>query len=394
MPDVTVPAPAPLTRRRLVRTAGRVGAAAAVGALAVRGGWLAAAPASAAPLLTDRPLRIGYLPITDASALLAAHELGYLRTSGLGDAAPVLFRSWDALGQALIVGEVDAVHLLLPFALQLRVGRQVPLKVVAWGHTNGSTLTVAPRIIATEQLAGQRIAVPYWWSIHSVLTQRMLAGAGLSPVIREPASAARGTVELVVMPPADMVAALASGSIAGFTVADPFSAVAEAKGVGRVHRFLGDVWADHACCAITVRQDLVDTRPRAVQALTDSVVAAHGWLDAHRPEAGRLLTGAGYLPQTEAAVGTVFTRDAAAYAPVARHADWHGERLGFTAFPHESYTTSLVGLLRQTVVDGDTAWLPSDAAAAHRDLVDDRFVRASLLRAGLPLAPRKELIEP
>ena len=381
-------------RRHVLRTAGRVGAAAAVGGLALRGGWLAAAPASATPLVAERPLRIGYLPITDASALLAAHELGYLRASGLGDAAPVLFRSWDTLAQALTVGDVDAVHLLLPFALQLRVARKVPLKVVAWGHTNGSTLTVAPTITATEQLAGRRVAVPYWWSIHSVLTQRVLASVGLTPVIREAASTARGTVELVVMAPADMVSALASGAIAGFTVADPFSAVAEAKGVGRVHRFLGDVWADHACCAITVRQELVDTQPRAVQALTDAVVAAHGWLDGNRGDAGRLLTGAGYLPQAEAAVGKVFTRDAAAYAPIARHPEWRGEHLGFTAFPQESYTAALVGLLRRTAVDGDSTWLPADASAAHRDLVDDRFVRASLLRAGQTITPRKELIEP
>ncbi len=393
MADSTPPR-AGLDRRHLLRTAGRVGAATAVGGLALRGAWLAAAPASASPLIADRPLRIGYLPITDASALLAAHELGYLRASGLGDAAPVLFRSWDTLAQALTVGDVDAVHLLLPFALQLRVARQVPLKVVAWGHTNGSTLTVAPTITATEQLAGTRVAVPYWWSIHSVLTQRVLASVGLTPVIREPASKARGTVELVVMAPADMVSALASGAIAGFTVADPFSAVAEAKGVGRVHRFLGDVWADHACCAITVRQQLVDTQPRAVQALTDSVVAAHSWLDGHRGEAGRLLTGAGYLPQAEAAVGKVFTRDAAAYAPIARHPDWHGEHLGFSAFPHESYTASLMALLRRTAVDGDATWLPTDATATHRDLVDDRFVRASLARAGQPITPRQELIEP
>lgn len=385
---------ADLDRRHLFRTGGRLALAAGLGGLAARGAWLSAAPAAASPLVGDRPLRIGYLPITDASALLAAHELGFLRTAGLGDAAPVLFRSWDALAQALTVGEVDAVHLLLPFALQLRLGKQVPLKVVAWGHTNGSTLTVAPGVTRTEQLAGRRVAIPYWWSIHSALVQRLLAASGLRPVIGRAASASEGTVELAVMAPSEMVPALASGAIAGFTVADPFSAVAEAKGVGRVHRFLGDVWRDHACCAITVRQELVDTQPHAVQALTDAVVAAHDWLDGHRGEAGRLLTSAGYLPQAEPAVAKVFTRDAASYAGIARHADWRGEHLGFTAFPQESYTRSLVELLRGTAVDGDASWLPADASGVHRDLVDDRFVRASLARAGRTPAPRKELIEP
>lgn len=382
---------ADLDRRSLLRTAGRLGAAAGLTALAGRGAWLAAEPALArmAPAL-DRELRIGYLPITDASALLVAHERGFLAAAGLPSAKPVLFRSWDALAQALAVGEVDAVHLLMPFALQLRLGKQVPLKVISWGHTNGSTLTVGNGVRATTDLAGTRVAVPSWWSVHSVLTQRILREAGLRPVHGTPP--ASDQVELVVMAPADMVPALASGAIAGFTVADPFSAVAEAKQVGHVHRFLGDVWHDHACCAITVREDLIATRPRAVQALTDAVVAAQSWLEANRSGAGALLTGGGYLPQPEPAVSTVFTRTPAPYAGITRHPDWSPERLGFSAFPQAGYTRTLVELLRETAIDGDTSFLATDAAGVHADLVDDRFVAASLAAAGLPTTPRQELI--
>lgn len=382
---------ADLDRRSLLRTAGRAGAALGLTALAGRGAWLAAEPALAdlAPAL-DRELRIGYLPITDASALLVAHERGFLAAAGLPSARPVLFRSWDALAQALAVGEVDAVHLLMPFAVQLRLGLQVPLKVVAWGHTNGSTLTVGNGITRTEQLSGTKVAVPSWWSVHSVLTQRILGQAGLRPVLGQGASS--GTVELVVMPPADMVPALASGAIAGFTVADPFSAVAEAKQVGHVHRFLGDVWHDHACCAITVRGDLIEQRPRAVQALTDAIVAAQAWLDANRPAAAGLLSGGGYLPQPEPAIGKVFTRTPEAYAPVTQHPDWSPERLGFSAFPQASYTAALVDLLRETAIDGDTSFLSADGAAVHAELVDDRFVTASLGAAGIGITPRQELI--
>ncbi len=384
---------AEVTRRGLLRTGGHVAAAVGLGGLALRGSWLAAEPALAAarPAL-DREVRIGYLPITDASALLVAHERGFLAAAGLPSAKPILFRSWDTLAQALAVGDVDVVHLLMPFAVQLRLGKKVPLRVVSWGHTNGSTLTVGSSISQTEQLSGRTVAVPSWWSVHSVLTQRILATAGLKPVIGAAASA--GTVELVVMAPADMVPALASGSIAGFTVADPFSAVAEAKGVGHVHRFLGDVWKDHACCAITVREDLVTQRPQAVQALTDAIVAAQAWLDSHRSTAGALLTSAGYLPQPVAAVSKVFTRDPAAYTAIDRHADWHPERLGFSAYPQATYTSALVDLLRVTAIDGDTSFLPSDAASVHAELVDDRFVLESLRRSGTIPTPRVELIEP
>lgn len=384
-----------LSRRHVLRTGGRIAAAAAVGGLAARGGWLSLPKAVATPAAAlDRELRIGYLPITDASALLVAHERGFLAAAGLPSAKPVLFRAWDALAQALAVGEVDAVHLLMPMALQLRLGKKVPLKVVGWGHTNGSALTVASTITRTEQLAGKTLAIPAWWSIHSVLSQRLLRGSGLTPIIGRTAVAAKGEVQLVVMPPADMVGALASNAIAGFTVADPFGAVAEVKGVGRVHRFLGDVWADHACCAITVREDLVTQAPAAVQALTDAVVAAQAWLDANRNAAASVLVGGGYLPQAEAAVSKVFTRAADPYTSITKHHDWHGEKLGFSAFPHASYTASLVDALRTTSVDGDASWLPSDSASAHALLVDDRFVATSLARAGLSIPHRVESIEP
>jgi ABC-type nitrate/sulfonate/bicarbonate transport system substrate-binding protein len=38
-------------------------------------------------------------------------------------------------------------------------------------------------------------------------------------------------------------AALANGSIAGYIVADPFNALAELSGVGKILRFTGDVWS-------------------------------------------------------------------------------------------------------------------------------------------------------
>lgn len=383
-----------LSRRQILRTGGRVAAAAAVGGLAVRGAWLSLPKAVATPAAAlNRELKIGYLPITDASALLVAHERGFLAAAGLPSAKPVLFRAWDALAQALAVGEVDAVHLLMPMALQLRLGKKVPLKVVAWGHTNGSAMTVASSITRTDELAGKTLAIPAWWSIHSVLSQRLLRSSGLTPIIGRTAVAAKGEVQLVVMPPADMVGALASNAVAGFTVADPFGAVAEVKGVGRVHRFLGDVWADHACCAITVREDLVTQSPAAVQALTDGVVAAQGWLEENRRGAAPVLVGGGYLPQAEPAVAKVFTRAPDAYTSITKHAGWHGEKLGFSAFPHASYTSSLVDALRTTSVDGDASWLPSDSASAHAALVDDRFVSATLARAGLSVAPRTESIE-
>ncbi len=85
------------------------------------------------------------------------------------------------------------------------------------------------------------------------------------------------------MSPSDMVPALADRSIAGYVVADPFNAMAQIKKIGRIRTFLGDVWRDHACCALVTREDVIARHPESVQALTDGVVAAQRWIDANRP---------------------------------------------------------------------------------------------------------------
>ncbi|RRD30650.1 ABC transporter substrate-binding protein [Actinomyces bowdenii] len=388
-----------MRRRDALALAGRLGSASMVAALGGHGAWRSLAPQDqGSDSLLGRPLRVGYLPITDASALLIAHERGLWAAADVASAPPVLFRSWDALGQAILVGEVDVVHMLMPMSLQLRIAASAPIRVIAWGHTNGSCMVTAGPEPSTgaqsraraPELAGGRLAVPHWWSIHSALTQRLLSSWGLRPVIGT--TAGPQEVELVVMPPAEMVAALAGGSIAGFTVADPFGALAELQGVGHVSRLLGDVWRDHACCGLVVRQELIDSRPRAVQGIVDGLIAAQAWLEGNRGRAASLLTSGGYLPQARSAVERALERPAPARAS---HPDWHGQRLGFSAFPHESYTTALVDMLGRTGVEGDRSFLEGlDPARAHRELVDDAFVRAALERTGAPVPQRTEEVGP
>ena len=362
----------------------------ALGAAGAVGGVAGIADLATAPRSTARGgglTRIGYLPITDASPLLVAHADGRFAAAGVPVERPVLFRAWESLAQAFLAREIDVAHMLMPFAIQLRYALGAQLCVLAWNHTNGSALTVGPDVDDLSDLAGRQVAIPFWWSIHNVVLQRMLRAAGLVPVVRREPSAAQRTVGLVVMSPADMLPALHTGTIAGYVVADPFNAAAELRGVGRVLRFLGDVWRDHACCVVVVRRELVERSPETVRALTDSLVGAQLWIGGHRKEAAVLLTSGRYLPQPLPAVTKALDRSAAQYAGVLDRPDWHGERIGFAPYPYASYTTALVAAMRETVVDGDTRFLDGlDPAAVHADLVDDRFVTASLAAAGGPAA--------
>jgi len=328
------------------------------------------------------PLRVGYLPITDAAPLLMAHSAG-LYPAGVGK--PVLFRSWAALGEAFLNRQLDVVHLLMPMAVQLRYALGGGVRVLGWNHTNGSALTVAPHIRELPDLAGSQLAIPFWWSIHNIVLQKLLRANGLQPVIRRSASRADRTVELVVMSPSDMVPALATGTIGGYVVADPFNAMAQTKKIGRIHTFLGDVWRDHACCALVTRDDVIASRPAAVQQLTDAVVTAQLALSNDRKAAAAKLGGGRYLPQPVPAITLAMTYPTAPY-PL-RHPEWQPQRLGFQPFPFPSFTDELVTAMRDTVIDGDRRFLERlDPATVHSDLVDDTFVRNAIQAHGGPAA--------
>ena len=70
----------------------------------------------------NAPVRIGYLPITDAAPLLAAHARKGFEAQGLAVEAPRLFRSWAQLVEAFMAGQVNVVHLLSPMTVWARYG--------------------------------------------------------------------------------------------------------------------------------------------------------------------------------------------------------------------------------------------------------------------------------
>jgi NitT/TauT family transport system substrate-binding protein len=283
----------------------------------------------------------------------------------------------------------------MPMAVQLRYTLGSDVRVLGWNHTNGSALTVAPDIVELADLAGRQVAIPFWWSIHNIVLQQLLRANGLRPVIRRSASRAQHTVELVVMSPSDMVPALASRSIGGYVVADPFNAMAQIKGIGRIHTFLGDVWRDHACCVLVTRSDVIENRRSAVQSVTDGVVAAQIRLDADRKGAAAILGDGHYLPQPAKAIALALTYPSPPY-PL-RHPDWQPQHVGFRPYPYPSFTQRLVEAMGDTVVDGDRRFLDRlDPATVHGELVDDEFLRASLTAGGAPLGAttRTEQVQP
>lgn len=359
--------------------------------------------AGAAPLLAlqkaraavdpDAPVRIGYLPITDATPLLVAHAKGMFEAEGLKAEKPVLLRSWSQLIEAFLSGQINVVHLLSPMTVWARYGSQAPAKVVAWNHVGGSGITVSPDILEPKQLAGKHVAIPFWYSIHNVMLQYLLRENGLTPVsLGATGKPAANEVNLVVMAPADMIPALASNRISGFTAAEPFNAQGEALKVGRVLRFTGDMWRDHACCVVYMHERDLAERPEWSQKVVDAMVKAQLWSQNNREETALILSTDGeqkYMPFPEPVLRRVLApevEDWARYAQdgaVQHMAEWNEKRIDFQPYPYPSYTEELVKLLQDTLIEGKNDFLPGlDPQFVARDLVDDRFVKAALEKVG------------
>ncbi|MDH1074771.1 ABC transporter substrate-binding protein [Pseudomonas nitroreducens] len=358
--------------------------------------------AGALPLLTslqaraasepDAPVRIGYLPITDATPLLVAHANGLFDAEGIKAERPVLLRSWAQVIEAFISGQVNVIHLLSPMTVWARYGSKVPAKVVAWNHVGGSGLTVAPDISDMKQLGGKSLAIPFWYSIHNVVLQQLLRDNGLQAVSK-PADAALAAneVNLVVLPPSDMPPALAARRIAGYIVAEPFNALAENLKVGRIQRFTGDVWRNHACCVVFMHEHDLNNRPEWSQKVVNAIVKAQLWTRDNRAEAAKLLSKDGenrYTPHAPEVLGRVLAPAASERQQyladgAIRHADWHEERIDFQPYPFPSYTEELVRRLKDTLIQGDKGFLAAlEPTQVAKDLVDDRFVRNAIASVG------------
>lgn len=330
----------------------------------------------------NQPLKIGYLPITDATPLLVAHAQGLFEKHGIQAEKPVMFRSWAQLVEAFLSGNVNVVHLLSPMSLWAKYGANANVKVVMWNHLAGSALTVSNNINHIRELGGKTVAIPFWYSIHNIVLQQLLKAEGLSVTEKEPKE---NEVKLTVMPPSDMVAALATNAISGFIVAEPFNAIAEEKGVGKVLRFSGDVWKDHACCLTLMHEADVNQRPEWVQGVVNALTEAQVFCLEQREATAQLLARKnGYTPHDQKVLEAVLAPSETQWnnyvaTGAIKHPEWHQQRIGFQPYPFDSYMEKLVEMLKETHIAGDHQFLAQlDPSQVARDLNAPQFVKKAL----------------
>jgi len=244
-------------------------------------------------------VRVGLLRLTDAAPVIVALERGFFAASGI-DVRLSIEPSWANIADKLTYGQLDAAVMLPPLAFAVTLGLRgagTPLAVPMSLSLNGNAVTVSRAII--EAVAGRtepgpieigpmeigrrlarhlarsgmrpRLAVVHAFSTHNLLLRYWLAAAGIDP---------DKDVELTIVPPASMVAAMEAGQIDGFCAGAPWGAVAARRESGRTIAASSAIWRNHPEKCFAVRRDWAESNPDLLQGMLDALLAAARFCDA------------------------------------------------------------------------------------------------------------------
>lgn len=253
----------------------------------------------------SRRLRLGFVALTDAAPLIQAYEQGLYAARGL-DVELVRQASWPALRDAVLDGTLHAAHCLatLPYSVAAGLtgepGRRLPIVMTL--STGGQAVTLGMSLAdprfgdpagadeALRELAGARrltLAMTYPGGTHDLLLRAWLERAGVDPA----------GLDLIPIPPAQMVANLRGGTMDGFCAGEPWNAVAAERGDGFTAITSGEILPGDPEKVLVANAAALARRREELRAVVDATAEACRALDdpAARPAAAQVLAARRYV---------------------------------------------------------------------------------------------------
>lgn len=325
-------------------------------------------------------VRLGILRLTDAAPVVLAQAHGLFAAQGL-DVSISVESSWANIADKLAWGALDGAVMLPPLAFAMVLGLRgpvTPLVVPAGISLNGNSITLsdplatpvleggrpgpreAARRLARAAAGGPplRLAVVHAFSTQDLLLRLFLEGGGIDP----------SRVEIVVVPPPDMAAALAVGEIDGFCAGAPWGVVAAEREAGRTVAVTSAVVPNHPEKCLALRAGWAAAQLGTVTALLRALeqagracddagtapalaalLARPEWLGVPAPMIAASLPGGGGVEvdhSTFAAHGAMAARPEDARWFIRQMARWRDLPAGAEAAAVACYQPQLVAALR------------------------------------------------
>ena len=189
--------------------------------------------------------------------------------------------SWNPVAQGLEEGELDGALVLAPIAMDL-YNYNVPIKLVLLAHKNGSIFVRNRKMGGggKDSFLGKVFYIPHQLSVHHMLSHIYLSELGLKPGVPGEEGV---NVSFEVVPPIKMPEFLAKNpKVSGFMVAEPLGTKAIASNAASLQFLSAEAWGDHPCCVVTMRDEMIEQHPEAVQEFVNLMVKA-GQFVKHQP---------------------------------------------------------------------------------------------------------------
>ncbi len=307
-------------------------------------------------------IKIGYVPLSDSSPLIAAKELGLFNKHGINVELHRL-NSWATVRDKVSLGLLDGAQMLAPLPLAMTLGLEpisMDMTTAFSMGLNGNGITFSNTLfddiqslgydkqashqelghvlrehIQQRQLAGKpplTMAIVHPYSMHNYLLRYWLQSVSID---------IDQDINLIVVPPPQMVSEMQLGRIDAYCVGEPWNSLAEYKQVGKVVLSGRQIWNNAPDKVFAVTRQWAQSHPEIHKQLLKALLEAAIWCDsgANRASLIRMLSGADYLnlPEEVLAVALqpadnpdnamilqnnlIFYRHAANY-PWSSHAIW------------------------------------------------------------------------
>jgi nitrate/nitrite transport system substrate-binding protein len=241
--------------------------------------------------------KLGYIALTDASALIIAQEKGFYAKHGLTEMEILKQASWGATRDNMALGTkangIDGGHILRPKVHLYSTGvvmqnkQPLPMYTLLNLNEDGQAISVANEYkdlgvkldaaplkaaFAKKKSEGKevKVAMTFPGGTHDLWIRYWLAAGGIDP---------DKDISTIVVPPPQMVANMKVGNMDAFCVGEPWNEQLVNQDIGFSAITTGELWFKHPEKILGMRADFVDANPKTTQAILMAVMEAQQWCD-------------------------------------------------------------------------------------------------------------------
>lgn len=250
-----------------------------------------------------RPIRVGFVGLTDCAPLAVAKEKKFFARRGL---EIELSREigWATIRDKILYGELEAAHAPAGMLMAAVAGLQtVPAHCLTALVLNlhGNAIVLSQRIARAGATDGHKLrehlrrkrerltlGVVFHWSSHHVLLRLWLRDHGIDP---------DRDVQVVIVPPSQVYANLRAGHLDGYCVGEPWASLAVMQRAGFVVARSAEIAPQHPEKVLMVRGDFAERAQHDHLAMVAALIEACAWCEApeNREELVALLARPEYV---------------------------------------------------------------------------------------------------